>query len=105
MGCPLILKAGSWFNCNRKEYGGKSGNKKRAINCANALAYLGKVSYIKYSYIKKGKEWQNFYFSIDTFNFKKLSNLKKLPSKITLYNEKNELIRTKWSNSVSKNLF
>ena len=55
MGCSLILKAGCWFNCNRKEYGGKSGNKKRAINCANALAYLGKVSYIKYSYIKKGK--------------------------------------------------
>ena len=55
MGCSLILKARRWFNCNRKEYGGKSGNKKRAINCANALAYLGKVSCIKYSYIKKGK--------------------------------------------------
>ena len=88
MGCSLILKARRWFNCNRKEYGGKSLNKKRAINCADALAYLGKVSYIKYSYIKKGKGWQSFYFSIDTFNFKKLSNLKKLPSKVTLYNEK-----------------
>ena len=59
--CSMIFKAGRWLNCNLREYGVKSGNKKSAINSANA--------YIKYCYIKGGKEWQSFHFSMDKTNF------------------------------------
>ena len=62
MGCSLILKARRWFNCNRKEYGGKSGNKKRAINCANALAYLGKCFMYQIFLYQKGKGMTKFLF-------------------------------------------
>ena len=41
--CSMIFKAGRWFNCSWMEYGVKSGNKKRAINSANALAHLDKA--------------------------------------------------------------
>ena len=43
MDCSMIFKTGRRFNCNLREYGLKSGNKKGAINCANALAHLDKA--------------------------------------------------------------